>query len=106
LNTSPKNIAGKTKNCMPNWWGDGQDFCYEDWEMYYWWGNVWKHTELRDDRIFLFAESLEPGVYEYDTVAQAVSAGTFHTPSSLVYEFYHPEVRGTTTAGMFTVKEK
>jgi alpha-2-macroglobulin len=106
LSTSPKNIAGKTKNCMPNWWGDGQDFCYEDWEMYYWWGNVWKHTELRDDRIFLFAESLEPGVYEYDTVAQAVSAGTFHTPSSLVYEFYHPEVRGTTTAGMFTVKEK
>ncbi len=101
LNTSPKEIAGEQKTCSPGWGGGTR--CYEDWELDYWWGNVWTHREYRDDRVFLFAEHLEPGVYEYDVVAQATTAGRFHMPSAQVFEFYHPEVRGTSQEQVFTV---
>lgn len=102
LNTSPKEIAGQQKQCSPGW--DGKPYCYEDWEMSYWWGNAWKHVENRDDRVFLFADSLQPGVYEYDAVAQATTPGRFRIPPTQVFEFYHPEVRGATEGRYFTVK--
>jgi uncharacterized protein YfaS (alpha-2-macroglobulin family) len=102
LNTSPKEIAGQQKSCAPGW--DGETRCYEDWELSYWWANAWTHTEYRDDRIFLFAENLEPGVYEYDIVAQAITPGVFRIPAAQAYEFYHPEVRGTSAEGTFRVR--
>ncbi len=89
LKTSPQNIAGQEQQCVPGW--GGESYCMSNWEYGWWWENVWKHIELRDDRVFLFADSLEPGVYEYEFMAQAITSGEFRVPPARAYEFYNPK---------------
>lgn len=57
-----------------------------------WWGETWQHKEFRDDRVFLFAEELAPGLYEYEFLARAVTPGEFFVPPAQVYEFYDTTV--------------
>lgn len=91
LKTSPQYLAGQEKQCAPTWWSDEQRcFSSNSWQYNWWWENVWKHIEYRDDRVFLFAENLEPGVYEYEFIATAITPGTFRVPPARVYEFYNP----------------
>ena len=61
------------------------------------------HTELRDDRILLFAEELWPGVHGASFLARAITAGDFVLPPALAAEMYRPEVFGRSTAGRFQV---
>ena len=88
LKTSPQSLEGETRQCAPTWWGEER--CFSDWQYSWWWERVWEHIEMRDDRVFLFAESLEPGVYEYEFIAMATTPGEFRVPPSRVYEFYNP----------------
>ncbi len=91
LKTSPKNVVGGgTLQCSPVYGGGENCVNAEGVEWSWWWENVWKHIEMRDDRVFLFADALNPGVYTYEFLATAVTEGEFRVPPARVYEFYNP----------------
>ncbi len=75
-----------------------------------WWesdGNLWffTHKELRDDRVFLFADTLPAGTYRYTYFARATTPGTFQTRPARIWEMYRPENFGATAGSIFTVSE-
>jgi uncharacterized protein YfaS (alpha-2-macroglobulin family) len=61
------------------------------------------HTESHDDRVFLYLEQLEPGVYEYEYYLRALVPGTFQRLPARAEELYFPEVFGRTSGEMVTV---
>ncbi|MCC6748694.1 MAG: Ig-like domain-containing protein [Deltaproteobacteria bacterium] len=67
------------------------------------WWTPFYHQELRDDRVQLFADSIEPGVYTYVYLARATTAGTYVTPPAHAEQMYEPEVFGRTGTSTFTV---
>ena len=56
--------------------------------------NIWRfsHREYRDDRVFLFAEYLPAGRYEFTYLARVTTVGTFSHLPARIEEMYHPEV--------------
>ncbi len=63
------------------------------------------HTESHDDRVFLYVEELDPGVYEYEYYLRALIPGEFvHMPAQ-ASELYFPEVFGRTSGNKFTVTQ-
>ncbi len=67
------------------------------------WYVPFNHTEMRDDRVLLFANRLRPGVHTWSYVARATTAGTFVMPPAHAEEMYTPEVRGRSDGGVFWV---
>ena len=63
------------------------------------------HIEAHDDRVFLYVESLEPGVYEYEYYLRALVPGTFAHLPARAEELYFPDIFGRTSGERFTVKE-
>lgn len=63
------------------------------------------HVELRDDRVFLFADELPPGVYRYEYLVRATTPGTFRERPARVWEMYFPETFGQTGGGWLTIGE-
>ncbi|MDD5055587.1 MAG: Ig-like domain-containing protein [Candidatus Peribacteraceae bacterium] len=63
------------------------------------------HVELRDDRVFLFADELPSGVYRYEYLVRATTPGTFHERPARVWEMYFPETFGQTGGGWLTIGE-
>jgi uncharacterized protein YfaS (alpha-2-macroglobulin family) len=63
------------------------------------------HMESHDDRVFLFVESLTPGVYEYEYFLRALVPGEFQHLPAHAEELYFPEIFGRTEGGLFTVTE-
>ena len=61
------------------------------------------HTEAHDDRIFLYVENLNPGVYEYEYFLRALVPGTFQHLPARAEEMYFPEIFGRTSGGIFTI---
>jgi uncharacterized protein YfaS (alpha-2-macroglobulin family) len=61
------------------------------------------HIESHDDRVFLYVERLEPGVYEYEYYLRALTPGTFQHLPARAEELYFPEVFGRTSGGVVTV---
>jgi uncharacterized protein YfaS (alpha-2-macroglobulin family) len=104
LKTSPQTIAGKEQQCYPDW--QGKQRCLGDSDTSWWWENIWRHIEYRDDRVFLFADTLEPGVYEYSFIAQATTPGEYRVPPTRVYEFYNPTSNAHNEGKVFKVIEK
>lgn len=72
---------------------------------YFYGSSPWNHKEFRNDRLFLFADSLPKGVYEYDYFVQVASEGEFHHPPALVSEMYFPENFGRTRGEWMKVEE-
>lgn len=62
------------------------------------------HTEFRDDRVFLFADFLPAGTYEFRFFARATTEGDFSWRPSRAEEIYHPEIFGNTAGRRFLVK--
>ncbi|RJQ32912.1 hypothetical protein C4572_00380 [Candidatus Parcubacteria bacterium] len=60
--------------------------------------------ELRDDRLFLFKESLSPGEYVYDYYLRAVVPGTFRHLPAVSGEMYFPENFGRAKGDLFEVR--
>lgn len=104
LKTSPQMIAGKEQQCYPDW--QGKQRCLGDSDTSWWWENIWRHIEYRDDRVFLFADTLEPGVYEYSFIAQATTPGEYRVPPTRVYEFYNPTSNAHNEGKVLKVIEK
>ncbi|MDO8536702.1 MAG: MG2 domain-containing protein [bacterium] len=61
--------------------------------------------ESHDDRLFLFAENLSPGVYEFDYFMRALVPGKFHHLPATVSEMYFPENFGRTAGNLFKITE-
>ena len=72
-----------------------------------WWWNRWlpTHSELRDEKVGLFATWLRRGTYEYTYLMRASLPGRYLTLPSTAYEMYFPEVWGRAAGGVFTVTE-
>jgi uncharacterized protein YfaS (alpha-2-macroglobulin family) len=75
----------------------------EDQRSPYW--CCFTHTELRDDKVVLFATSLGQGSYEYSYLMRASVPGRFLTRPAQAYEMYFPEVFGRSVSTQFTVEE-
>jgi uncharacterized protein YfaS (alpha-2-macroglobulin family) len=72
----------------------------------WWW--PWfsfSHTEMRDDRIVLFADHMPAGVYTYSYTARATSIGTFQLPPVKAEAMYEPERFGHGSSSVVTVVE-
>ena len=66
----------------------------------WWW---FSHTEMRDEKVVLFANYLPRGTYEYSYLIRAGVAGEFYVLPSTAYQMYFPEVFGRSDGGKFTV---
>jgi uncharacterized protein YfaS (alpha-2-macroglobulin family) len=72
----------------------------------YGWGWWWfRHSELRDEKVALFADYLPRGTYEYTYLIRASVPGQFQTLPTTAYEMYFPEVWGRSDGGTFSVVE-
>jgi uncharacterized protein YfaS (alpha-2-macroglobulin family) len=68
------------------------------------WGWWWfSHTEMRDEKVVLFATYLPKGTYEYTYLMRASVPGQFLVMPANAYEMYFPEVFGRSDGGKFTV---
>jgi hypothetical protein len=76
---------------------------YDGW----WWGRwyTFSHTDLRDDRMLLFADQLPAGVYTYSYTARATTIGDFLLPPVKAEEMYEPERFGHGSSSRVTVVE-
>ncbi|MDD5075333.1 MAG: hypothetical protein PHO54_05715, partial [Candidatus Peribacteraceae bacterium] len=77
------------------------------WSEDFWKNGLWRfsHHEFRDDSVFLFAEELPAGVYQYTYLVRATTPGVFHERPARTWQMYFPEVFGQTAGKMMTVKE-
>jgi len=74
-----------------------------DWRWNWWWSPT--HTELRDEKVALFATTLDPGTYQFSYQVRASLPGRFLTLPPSAYEMYSPEVWGRGAGGAFTVTD-
>ncbi len=68
------------------------------------WGSF-NHTELRDDRVLLFADRLDAGQHTYVYLARATTPGTYALPAASAEMMYRPEIRARTAGGAFVVRQ-
>jgi alpha-2-macroglobulin len=96
LRTTQQDLADELNRPQDGGWG---------WD--YWWNGFWRfrHIEFRDDQVFLFADELPPGVYEYEYLVRATTPGKFHERPARVWEMYYPENFGQTHGGWMTIHE-
>ncbi|MBN1258762.1 Ig-like domain-containing protein [Candidatus Peregrinibacteria bacterium] len=89
--TSQQDFADEVKRGEGDWWNN----------------NLWRfnHREFRDDEVFLFADFLPTGVYEYEYLVRATTPGHFLYRPARAYEMYFPETFGQTEGGWVEVKK-
>ncbi|MCS7221487.1 MAG: Ig-like domain-containing protein [Anaerolineae bacterium] len=70
-----------------------------------WWWDRWvpTHTELRDEKVVLFATWLPRGTYRYTYQIRASLPGRYLTLPATAYQMYFPEVWGRSAGGVFTI---
>ncbi|MBN2005939.1 MAG: hypothetical protein JXA21_21455, partial [Anaerolineae bacterium] len=68
-----------------------------------WW---FSHTELRDEKLAMFASYLPRGTYQLSYYIRASVPGVFNVLPSMAYEMYFPEIFGRSDGMMFTVKSE
>ena len=67
-------------------------------------GHPFYHSEILDDRVLLFADDIQPGIYRYRYLARATTPGEFVVAPAMAHEMYQPETFGRTGAGVFVVQ--
>jgi len=76
------------------------------WESFYaWWWHWYSRSELRDEKVVLFADYLPRGTYEYSYTMRAVQPGEYRVIPPTAREFYFPEVQGRGAGRLLTVTE-
>lgn len=74
------------------------------WLQRYGWGWWWfSYTEMRDEKVTLFATYLPRGTYEYTYIMRAGVAGEFRAMPAVAYQMYFPDVFGRSDGGVFTI---
>jgi alpha-2-macroglobulin len=61
---------------------------------YWYWWHWYNRSELRDDKVALFADYLYRGTYEYSYTMRATLPGEYKVIPTVANEFYFPEVFG------------
>jgi uncharacterized protein YfaS (alpha-2-macroglobulin family) len=74
-------------------------------DFYYWWWRWYSRSEMRDDKVVLFADYLPAGTYEYTYTFRATQPGEYRVIPTTANEFYFPEVFGRGDGRLFTVEE-
>ena len=74
-------------------------------EFYWWWWNWYSRTELRDEKVVLFADYLSAGTYEYTYTFRAVLPGEYQVIPTFANEFYFPEVFGRGEGELFVIND-
>jgi hypothetical protein len=70
------------------------------------WGWWWfSRTELRDEKVLMYATYLPAGTYEYTYTIRAGFPGTYRVIPPTGQEFYFPEVYGRGAGSLFTIEE-
>jgi uncharacterized protein YfaS (alpha-2-macroglobulin family) len=77
-----------------------------DWHWFYhWWWRWYSRSEMRDDKVVLFADYLPAGTYEYTYTFRATQPGEYRVIPTSASEFYFPEVFGRADGRLFTIEE-
>ncbi|WP_181197349.1 Ig-like domain-containing alpha-2-macroglobulin family protein [Enhygromyxa salina] len=85
----------------------GYDYNYGRGGSYGWWYPWYSfdHTQMRDDRMLLFADWLAAGVYTYSYTARATNIGTFVLPPVHAEAMYEPERFGHGSSSVVKIIE-
>jgi hypothetical protein len=70
-------------------------------DVWGWW--IFSHTEIRDEKVALFATRVPAGTYEYTYLLRASVPGQFLVMPSVAYQMYFPETFGRSAGDSFTV---
>ena len=70
----------------------------------YWWWRWYSRTEMRDDKVVLFADYLPAGTYQYTYTFRAYVPGEYQVIPTVASEMYFPEVFGRSDGRMFTIR--
>ncbi|MCX7681401.1 MAG: alpha-2-macroglobulin, partial [Anaerolineae bacterium] len=73
-------------------------------EPFFWWWRWYSRSEMRDDKVVLFADYLPAGTYEYTYTFRATHPGEYRVIPTSAYEFYFPEVFGRSDGRLFTIQ--
>ncbi len=76
------------------------------WRWFPWWWRWYSRSELRDEKVVLFADYLPAGTYTYQYTFRATQPGAYHVIPTTAHEFYFPEVFGRSMGRLFTVTEE
>ena len=74
-------------------------------DFYYWWWRWYSRSEMRDEKVVLFADYLAAGTYEYTYTFRATLPGEYRVIPTSAHEFYFPEVFGRADGRLFTITE-
>ncbi len=72
-------------------------------DFYTWWWRWYSRSELRDDRVVLFADYLPQGTYEYTYTFRATLPGEYHVIPAVASEMYFPEVFGRSDGRLLSI---
>jgi alpha-2-macroglobulin len=68
------------------------------------WASYWpSHTEMRDERVALFAPYLPAGTYEYTYALRCTTPGEYKVMPAVAYEMYFADVFGRSAGAKFTI---
>jgi alpha-2-macroglobulin len=70
-----------------------------------WYWYWFSHTELRDEKVALFATGLPAGTYEYTYTVRCTTPGQYIVLPATAYEMYFADVFGRSAGGVFTIGE-
>jgi uncharacterized protein YfaS (alpha-2-macroglobulin family) len=70
---------------------------------YWWWWRWYSRSEIRDEKVVLFADTLPAGTYSYRYTVRAVQPGDYRVLPTVAREFYFPEVFGRSDGRAFHV---
>ncbi|MFN8502289.1 Ig-like domain-containing protein [Kouleothrix sp.] len=70
-----------------------------------WWWRWYSHSELRDEKLALFADALPRGAYLYSYTIRAAQAGEFRVIPTTAREQYFPEVYGRADGQILRITE-
>ncbi|MEM7030931.1 MAG: Ig-like domain-containing protein [Chloroflexota bacterium] len=72
---------------------------------YWWWWRWYSRSELRDEKVVLFADFLNKGTYEYSYTFRTTLPGDYHVLPTVVQEMYFPEVFGRSDGRLLSIGE-
>jgi uncharacterized protein YfaS (alpha-2-macroglobulin family) len=75
-------------------------------EFYRWWWSWYSRSEIRDDKVVLFADYLPAGTYQYSYSFRATRPGEYQVIPTSAWEFYFPEVFGRAAGRLLTIHEE
>lgn len=93
LETEDESLQNRIDPCRQSWCPEN-----ENWRF--------THREYRDDHVFLFADYLPSGRYQFDFLLRANVAGEYRLLPALVEELYHPETFGRSEGGIFEISRR